>query len=169
MMMKRSLVPLLLSVAALLQAASPDPGKAGLDVERVRRIPSRMQKFVDQGLIAGAVTLIQRNGAVGELDAVGMQNLETKTPMQADTIFEVMSMTKPVTAAGIMILVDEGKLSIQDPVEKYLPEFKGMWLIDARVKDAATGRDREMAMKRPSRPITIRDLLTHTSGGAQAD
>lgn len=164
MMMKRSLVPLLLSVAALLQAASPDPGKAGLDVERVRRIPSRMQKFVDQGLIAGAVTLIQRNGAVGELDAVGMQNLETKTPMQADTIFEVMSMTKPVTAAGIMILVDEGKLSIQDPVEKYLPEFKGMWLIDARVKDAATGRDREMAMKRPSRPITIRDLLTHTSG-----
>jgi CubicO group peptidase (beta-lactamase class C family) len=152
------------AVAFLAQAANPDPGKAGLDVERVRRIPARMQQFVDQGLISGAVTLIQRNGSVGELDAVGMQNIETKTPMKPDTIFEVMSMTKPVTAAGIMILADEGKLSIGDPVEKYLPEFKGMWLIDARIKDSASGRDKEMAMKRPARPITIRDLLTHTSG-----
>ena len=122
-----------------------------------------MQAFVDKGLIAGAVTLVQRNGIAGAIDAVGMQNTEAKTPMRADTIFEVMSMTKPLTATGIMILVDEGRLSLNDPVEKHLPEFKGMWMVDARIKDA-TGRDKEMAIKRPSRPITIRDLLTHTSG-----
>ncbi len=162
----RRLIALSLTAAALLPlfAASPDPGKAGLDADRSKRIPARMQAFVDQGLIAGAVTLVQRNGALGELDAVGMQNIESKTPMKPDTIFEVMSMTKPVTALGIMILVDEGRLSLNDPVQKYLPEFKSMWVIDARVKDSATGRDKEVAMKRPSRAITIRDLLTHTSG-----
>lgn len=151
-------------VAFAANAANIDPGKAGLDTERLKRIPARMQSFVDKGLVSGVVTLVQRNGVIGALDAVGLQSVESKTAMKSDTIFEVMSMTKPVTSVGIMILVDEGKLSLNDPVEKYLPEFKGMWLIDARIKDTATGRDKEMAMKRPSRPITVRDLLTHTSG-----
>ena len=78
--------------------------------------------------------------------------------MQADTIFQIMSMTKPVTAVGIMILMEEGKLALGDAVEKHLPDFRGMWMIDAQ------DGDKTRALKRPSRPITIRDLLTHTSG-----
>jgi len=84
-----------------------------------------MQKFVDAGTAAGFVTLAAVKGKVVQLSAVGYQDLETKTPMRTDTIFEVMSLTKAVTAASILTLVDEGKISLVDPVEDYVPEFKG--------------------------------------------
>jgi CubicO group peptidase (beta-lactamase class C family) len=144
----------------LLAAASPDPQKVGMDPDRLARIPARMRTFVDKGRIAGAVTLVARHGAIAELDAVGFQDLEAKKQMRTDTIFQIMSMTKPVTAAGIMMLAEEGKLALTDPVEKHLPEFRGQWLIDSR------DGDKKRTLKRPSRPITIRDLLTHTSGMA---
>src|SRR5262249_39625753 len=90
-------------------------------------------------------------------EAVGYQDLEAKRPMPKDALFRIASMTKPVTAIGIMMLVEEGKLAVEDPVEKHLPEFRGQMLVAGRSKDA------EMLTK-PSRPITVRDLLTHTSG-----
>src|SRR2546426_549930 len=83
--------------------------------------------------------------------------------MRTDSIFQIMSMTKPITAAGIMILIDEGKLSLNDPVDKHLPEFRSQWMIESQSSD-----HKSRTLKRPSRPITIRDLLTHTSGMAAA-
>jgi CubicO group peptidase (beta-lactamase class C family) len=157
---------LLFFTAALFVFAAPPPASnGGMDAARLARIAPRMEAFVRQGVVAGSVTLIQRHGQIVHLEAAGYQDLETKKPMKTDTIFEIMSMTKPVTSVGIMILAEEGKLSIYDPVEKHLPEFRGMWVIDARVP-YGEGRpgDRERALKRPSRPITIYDLLTHTSG-----
>ncbi len=132
--------------------------QAGMDPQRLSRIPARMRQFVETGRIAGAVTLVVRHGIVVCLEAVGYQDLETKTPMPTDAIFQIRSMTKPVTAVAIMILVEEGRLLLRDPVEKHLPEFRGQMVIDSR------DEDRVLSLKPPSRPATIRDLLTHTSG-----
>jgi CubicO group peptidase (beta-lactamase class C family) len=115
---------------------------------------------VDKGTIAGAVTLVARHGVVAGLEAVGFQDLESRKPMRIDTIFQIMSMTKPVTAIAVMMLAEDGRLSVSDPVEKHLPEFRGLWLNDGK----NDGKERRQV--RPSRPITLRDLLTHTSGMA---
>jgi CubicO group peptidase (beta-lactamase class C family) len=131
---------------------------AGMDATRLARIPVRMNAFVEQGTAAGFVTLIARHGHVASLDAVGYQDHEAKTPMRTDSIFRIKSMTKPMTAAGIMILADEARLSLLDPVEQYLPEFKG-------IKLSPCGLNRGTCeLVNPSRLITIRDLMTHTSG-----
>src|SRR5438067_1677859 len=116
-------------------AASYDVAKAGMDAERLAKIPARMQAFVEKGTIAGAVMLIERHGVVASLDAVGYQDLESKKPMSTNSIFQIMSMTKPVTATGIMILMEEGKLAFSDPVEKHLPEFRGQWMIESQSGD----------------------------------
>jgi len=127
-----------------------------LDAARLAAVRARMQQFVDQGELAGAVTLISRHDGVVSLEAVGYQDLESKRPMRPDTLFRIASMTKPVTAVGIMILADEGKLAVDDPVEKHLPEFRGQQL--------AVRGPQGVTLQKPSRPITLRDLLTHTSG-----
>ncbi len=131
---------------------------AGVDPERLAKISARMQAFVDQGTIAGAVMLLARHGVVVMLEAVGYQDLESKTPMRTDTIFQTRSMMKSVTAVGIMILLEEGLLTLSDPVEKHLPEFRGQLMIETR------DGDQVLTTKKPSRLIAIRDLLTHTSG-----
>ena len=132
---------------------------AELDAAKLADIAPAMQKFVDQKELAGAVTVVGRHDKVVATAAVGCQNLADKTPMQADTLFRIASMTKPITAVGVMILVDEGKLKIDDPVEKHLPEFRGQKL---RTKDADGGT----RLVEPARLVTIRDLMTHTSGMA---
>ena len=116
-----------------------------------------MQQFVDEKIIAGAVTLVGTHDQIVSLESVGSQVLKSNTPMRPDTLFRIASMTKPITAIGIMILVDEGKLSVDDPVEKHLPEFRGQMLVANRSRDTVT-------LKKPSRVISVRDLLTHTSG-----
>ncbi len=151
---------LLSGIDVRAQTAALNPAKAGMDSERLGRIPARLKSFVEKGTIAGAVTLVARHGVVANLEAVGFQNLESKAPMRADTIFQIMSMTKPFTAVALMMLVEEGKVVLSDPVEKYLPEFRGLWLNES----GATDKDRKQV--RPSRRITLRDLLTHTSGMA---
>src|SRR5262245_6971223 len=123
-------------------------------------VKSRMQSFVDSGEIAGAVTVIGRSGGVLSHEAIGYRDLESRTPMAKDSLFRIASMTKPVTALGIMLLAEEGKLSVDDPVEKHLSEFRGQMLVATKNNDAVT-------LKKPSRPVTIRDLLTHTSGVAR--
>src|SRR4051794_3284416 len=123
------------------------------------QIGPRMQAFVDQGEIAGAVTVVGRHDGVLSVEAVGFQDLEAHRPMTKDALFKIASMTKPVTAIGIMMLADEGRLSVEDPVEKHLPEFRGQMLVAGR--DPAAGT---LTLKKLARPITIRDLLTHTSG-----
>ncbi|MBI3877979.1 MAG: beta-lactamase family protein [Verrucomicrobia bacterium] len=137
--------------------AAPDFGSAGMDAAKLKQIPARMQKFVDDSTVSGAVTLVARHGQIVSLEAVGWSDLAAKKPMRADDLFWIASMTKPITATAILMLQDEGKLNVNDPVEKFLPEFKGLWLVASRTNDAVT-------LKRPARKITLRDLLTHTSG-----
>lgn len=137
----------------------PDPKAAGMSAQRLAQIPVRMQEFVTAGKTAGVVTLVARHGYVASLDAVGYQDLESKTPMRTDTIFRLASVTKPVTCAGIMILVDEGRISLIDPAEKYLPEFKNL-----KLNPCGTLAGFNCEAVAPSRPVNILDLMTHTSG-----
>lgn len=141
------------TLASLIICSSPvaaqnqNASKSGMDSERLARIPVQMQSFVKHGAMAGAVTLIARRGQIVSLEAIGYQNLESKKPMRADTIFDIRSVTKPVTAIGIMILMEEGKLTLNEPIGKYLPEFSD------------TGKTQDSRSR-----ITILHLLTHTAG-----
>ena len=160
---------LILGCAVVALAARPfvvdkiDAEAAGMSAARLSRIGERMREFVTAGKTAGVVTLVARHGHVASLEAVGYQDLESKTPMRTDTIFRMASVTKPVTCAGIMILVDEGKLSLIDPAEKFLPEFKGL-----KLNRCGTRSGYNCELVTPSRPINILDLMTHTAGLADA-
>jgi len=158
-----SLRPIL--AAALLFAAFPSFAQTaaggGIDQDAVGRIPERMRHFVGDKTIAGVVTLVARGNDVVEFDAQGMADIEANRPMRKDTIFQIMSMTKPVTAIGIMMLAEEGKLSVRDSVEQYLPEFKNLRVATNTGPDAAR-------LGVPEHAITIRDLLTHTAGMTDA-
>jgi CubicO group peptidase (beta-lactamase class C family) len=147
-----------LAVALVALAPTAARPQQSLDPDGLVSIPARVNQFVDQGLISGAVMLLARQGEVVLHEAVGYRNIENQEKMRTDTVFQVQSMTKPVTAVGIMILVEGGRLRLNDPVEKHLPEFRGQTL--ARNSDG----DDQPRMQQPTRPITIRDLLTHTSG-----
>lgn len=130
----------------------------GFDPAMLDRIPIRMKQFVDEGQVAGIVTLIMRNGRVVQQDAEGLARLETKTPMKPDTIFQIMSMTKPITAIAVVICAEEGRLLLDDPVEKYLTGFRGL-----KVKQ------KDGTLVEPNRKLTIRQLLTHTGGTGSID
>jgi CubicO group peptidase (beta-lactamase class C family) len=142
-------LPLLLLLSG---CAAPPPEPA--QIPGLRRA---FEEFVDRNEASGTVTLIAHKGKVISLEAVGWQDLEGKSPMRVDTIFQIASMTKPITSMGILMLAEEGRLSIDDPVEKYLPEFRGQQLIQKKEGPTIT-------LGKPQRPITIKDLLTHTSG-----
>jgi len=120
-------------------------------------IAERMKAFVDDGTISGAVTLVATRDRVLSLDVVGQADLASQKPMRDDSLFWIASMTKPIAAVAVLMLQDEGKLNVEDPVEKYLPEFKNQWVIKEKSSNTLT-------LARPARPITVRDLLTHTSG-----
>ena len=120
----------------------------GMDARKLAEIPERLSELVKEGRIAGAVTLIARHGRIVHLEAVGEADIEKRRPMRTDDLFAIASMTKPIAATALMILVDEGKLSLDDPAAKYVPEFG-----EAALESGP-----------PKRPITIRDLVTHTSG-----
>jgi CubicO group peptidase (beta-lactamase class C family) len=163
--MIKNIVALVVSGSIAAMAASPfvtdktNAEAAGMSPARLARIPVRMKEFVTAGKTAGVVTLVARHGHVASLEAVGYQDLESKTPMRVDTIFRLASVTKPVTCAGVMILVDEGRVSLIDPVEKYLPEFK-----DLKVNPCGTRAGYNCELVTPSRPVNVLDLMTHTSG-----
>ena len=137
-----------------------DPAAAGMDPVLLARIPAKMKAYVDEGTAAGFVTIVVRHGHVASLDAVGYQDREANFPMRTDTIFRIASMTKSFTAAGVMVLVDEGRLSLMDPVEQFLPEFRRMKVNPCAESHASQGCDPVDA----TRPITVLDLMTHTSG-----
>ena len=130
---------------------------SGVDQDVLSQIPQRMKSFIDRQTVAGAVTLVAHGSDIVEFDASGMADVEAGHAMQKDTIFQIMSMTKPVTAIGIMMLAEEGKLALRDPVDDYLPEFKG-------VRVRTTVNPDEIRASVPNHAITIRDLLTHTAG-----
>jgi CubicO group peptidase (beta-lactamase class C family) len=116
-----------------------------------------LQPFVENHTLAGAVVLAASIDKVLDIETVGYADLTARKPMRADSLFWIASMSKPITATALMMLVDEGKVNVDDPVEKYLPEFKDQWLAVERDQD-------HILLKRPHHPITVRNILTHTSG-----
>ena len=124
---------------------------------RADAISKVMQKFVDDREVSGVVTLVGLRDGVEHLEAVGKSDLAVGRDMQKDDLFWIASMTKPMAAICVMMLIEEGKLAVDDRVEKHLPEFKNQWLVQS--KDS-----KQMVLGRPQRAITVRDLLTHTSG-----
>ncbi len=155
---------LLLAAALLLCAPAfsqnlPEtkPEAVGMSSERLGRIGAVVQKAIDDKRIAGAVTLVVRHGEVAWFDARGMADREAGKPMTKDAIFRICSMTKPITSTAVMMLYEEGKFLLEDPISKYLPEFKNPRVL---VKPA-TGQPYTIPA---TQEITIRDLLRHTSG-----
>jgi CubicO group peptidase (beta-lactamase class C family) len=130
---------------------------SGMDSLKLAEIPKAMQQFVSDKKIAGSVTLVAHNGQVVSFDAVGFQNIDKKIKMQVNTIFRIASMTKTFVGAAIMMLKEEGKLQLDDPIDKYLPGYGNMWLVSEKT-------DIKTTLVRPGRKITIRDILTHTHG-----
>jgi len=133
------------------------PEAAGMSSERLERISKVIQQSIDEKRIAGAVTLVARHGHVVWFKAQGMSDREAGKPMRTDSIFRICSMSKPITSVAVMMLYEEGKFLLEDPVSKYLPEFKNPKVL---VKPA-NGQPYTIPA---TREITIRDLLRHTSG-----
>jgi CubicO group peptidase (beta-lactamase class C family) len=148
-------VGLVLSVASAQDLPAAKPEDVGVSSEKVEGLSKFMQSLVDDGKIAGGVTMMARHGKVVHLKAVGMADREDKKPMRTDAIFRIASMTKPITSVAIMMLWEQKKLDLDDPVSKYVPEFKNPKVL-VRVEPLET--------KPAKREITIRHLLTHTSG-----
>ena len=131
-----------------------EPGAIGLAPDALAEATRLLERFVADGKIAGAVAGIARDGKVGYLTAVGVQDLTTRAPMTPRSLFRIYSMAKAVTAVAVMQLHDAGRFRLDDPVSKYLPEFA-----EVRVVDSPGAAPRP-----PVRPITVEDLLLHTSG-----
>jgi CubicO group peptidase (beta-lactamase class C family) len=144
---------------ALLPPAAED---VGLSSERLERIANAIQKSVDDKRIAGGVALVARHGKVAYLKAVGDADREAKKPMRTDSIFRICSMTKPITSVAVMVLYEEGRFLLNQPVSDFIPEFKNMKVLDPPWPQDKTSPPG--ALVDAKRPITIRHLLTHTSG-----
>lgn len=147
------------------------PEDVGLSVERLPRINETVQRYLDSKQLAGAVTLVARRGRVAHFEAHGVMDLDSRTPMRKDAIFRIASMSKPVTGVSIMMLMEEGKLRLNDPVSRFIPEFKEMKVAVIKPGYVAPPVVEGQPAPVPDyytvpaiREITIRDLLTHTSG-----
>lgn len=147
------LILLLIGLCAVWSGILPGAEAA----EPAQKIAPKLQPFVESKVLAGAVTLVATKDRILDVSTVGFADVAAKTPMTPDAMFWIASMTKPLTASALMILVDEGKVKVDDPVEKYLPEFKGQMFI-------AEKSDAQMVLKKPAHPIRVRDILSHTSG-----
>ena len=167
MITKRALLSILLmlgpappSAAQMLPAATPD--QVGLSAQRLDRIKAVMQDYVDRGRIAGVVTVVARGGKLVVFDAYGRMDIERNLPMRKDVIVRMASMSKAVTSVAAMILVEEGRLQLSEPVSKYIPAFKQTMV--AVPPPAGTPGSGRYGLVPAKREITIRDLLTHTAG-----
>lgn len=133
------------------------PESVGFSSTRLERINHAMQKYVDQNLMAGVIVLVARQGKVAFLQKFGWQEIAANRPMAFDTIFRIYSMTKPIASTALMMLVEEGKIRLSDPVSRYVPAFK-----NPKVMVPRNGCDYELVPAR--REPTIHDLLTHSAG-----
>jgi CubicO group peptidase (beta-lactamase class C family) len=143
------------------------PEEVGLSSERLPRIHAAIQRHIDAGDISGAVTLVGRKGRLAYLEAQGVMDLASKKPMSTDTIFHLASMTKPIAGVAILMLMEEGKLRLNDPVSKFIPELKTLTVavpMEPGPGPAPAGAEPRFYTVPAAREITIRDLLTHTSG-----
>ncbi|MQA28667.1 MAG: serine hydrolase [Luteitalea sp.] len=153
------LLTLLLATPAVTAQRLPSaaPATVGISTERLERLHRGMQAFVDRREASGVVTLLARDGKVVDAHAVGAADVASNRPMNVDTLFRIASMTKPITSVAVMMLLEEGRLQLTDPISRYIPSFENMKVVtknDAGVDTLVPAR----------RPITVRDLLTHRSG-----
>jgi CubicO group peptidase (beta-lactamase class C family) len=161
-----------------LTAATPTakPEEVGLSTERLKRVPELVQRHISAGSFSGAVTLVARSGRIAHHEAYGLMDLDAKKPMTKDGIFRIMSMTKPVIGVAILMMMEEGKVRLQDPISKFIPEWKDMTVgvpqpapAGARGGGPAPGGrggapDPRYYTVPIERELTIRDLLTHVNG-----
>jgi CubicO group peptidase (beta-lactamase class C family) len=167
-----------LSVQGAGSVMTAKPEEVGLSSERLARIHEAVQRHIDAGSLSGAVTLVARHGKIAHHEAHGQMDIESKRSMPRDGVFRLASMSKPITAVAVMMMVEEGKVRLSDPVWRFIPEFKSMKVAvakpNARGGGAAPagpggpggrgGPPPEVDLVSATREITIRDLLTHGSG-----
>jgi CubicO group peptidase (beta-lactamase class C family) len=164
-----ALTCLLLAAPALRAEAPPasTPESVGLSAERLQRLRTTMQQYVDEGRVAGIVTYVARNGRVVHHEAFGKADIEAGVPMKQDTIFRIASQTKAFTSVAVMMLVEEGKIGLADPVSRCIPAFKKTTVALPPPAGAIAGSP--VSVVPAKREITIRDLLTHTAGISYGD
>jgi CubicO group peptidase (beta-lactamase class C family) len=129
-----------------------------MSAERLKRLDDHFHRLVDEGKIAGVVTWVARRGQVVHENAYGLADLETQRPMSKDSYFYVYSMTKPITSVALLMLYEEGRFQLNDPIARYLPELANLKLY------AGEGRDGGMTLRDPARQPTIEDVFRHTAG-----
>lgn len=152
-----------LAVCALVSAALAQemplakPADVGMSGEKLAQVNAAVQKLVDEQKVAGAITVVARQGKIVHFETLGMRDVENNKPMEPDTIMRFYSMTKPITSVAAMILYDEGKFRLDDPLAKHIPELEGLKVY----RESENG---ETEYVEPKRPATVRDLMRHTSG-----
>ncbi len=168
----RLVTPMAVALLAVsLSAAGVPTGRpedVGLSSARLQRINELVQREIDATRISGAVTVVARRGQIAHFAARGLMDIDAGRPMQRDTIFPIASMSKPITGVAILMLVEEGKVRLSDPVSQYIPEFVDTQVaVELPARQVAAGQPappREIYTVPASRPVTVRDLMTHTSG-----
>ena len=160
-----------LTLPAITASPSAKPEEVGLSSERLQRITKMIERQMAAGRLAGAVTIVGRRGKVAHHAAQGVMDRDSKQPMTPGSMFRIASMTKPVMGVAVMMLVEEGKLHLNDPVARYIPEFRDMKVAVAQPPAGGAGAANAGGAATPrfytvpaQRAITIKDLLTHTSG-----
>src|SRR5688572_20018860 len=162
--------------ALVLHAETATPQSVGLSTERLQRVHELVERTIAAGEIAGAVTLVARNGQVAYLEAQGVMDLQSRRPVQPDSMFRIASMSKPVAAVAILMLAEEGKVRLNDPVSRFIPAYANLEVGVAKPAAPGPGGPAPAAQGGPggappefykvpaTRQITVLDLLTHTSG-----
>jgi CubicO group peptidase (beta-lactamase class C family) len=145
------------ALSATHELPSASAESEGMSTERLAQLRSGMKELVDQGRLAGVVTMVSRHGKVVEFDAAGKRDIAANAPMQKDSIFRIYSMSKPITGVAMMMLFEEGKWQLNDPVAKYIPEF-------AKLKVYGTDANNNVVMKDQVHPVTMRELMSHSGG-----
>ena len=143
-------------IASIIAMAVPAAGAAAQKSNDVT-VASALKPYVESHALAGAVAMVATRDAVLETTCVGWSDIAAQKPMRPNTLFWIASQSKAMTAAGLMMLVDEGKINLNDPVEKYLPEFRNLWLASETSQD-------HILLKRPHHAVTVREILSHTAG-----
>ena len=134
------------------------PESVGVSAERVRRIDAVMKKMVDEGQLAGVATLLNRHGKIVNFSAYGKKDIRNQAPLERDSIFRIYSMTKPVTGVAMMMLYEEGKWRLDDPVSRFIPDFRNLKV------HAGENPDGTPKLEDARRSMTMRELMTHTAG-----
>ena len=130
------------------------PEEVGVSTEHLERIRPVMQGYVDDGRVAGLLTVVARRGKIVHFETIGMRDVENKKPIEADTIFRIHSMSKPITSVAVMMLYEEGHFQLDTPISKFIPEFKNMKVYNAEQTEVSDAKN----------AVTVKHLLTHTAG-----